>query len=71
MAKQVKQENYQALQERLNAAVSLLESGDIGIDVAVNAYEEALKIIKQLEIHLESAENKVQELAKNYELADV
>jgi exodeoxyribonuclease VII small subunit len=61
-----KQESYKALQERLDQAVSLLEGGDIGVDVAVSAYEDALKIIKQLEAHLQSAENHVQELAKTY-----
>jgi len=63
MAKTV---SYRDLQAQLDEAVGLLESGDIGVDVAVTAYEDALKIIKKLEAHLESAENRVKELAKTY-----
>lgn len=65
-----KADSYRDLQDQLDKAVGKLESGDIGVDVAVGAYEDALKIIKQLEAHLKSAENKVKQLAKSYETAE-
>jgi exodeoxyribonuclease VII small subunit len=65
-----RQESYRTLQERLDNAISLLESGNIGVDEAVDAYEDALKIIKQLENHLQTAENKVHELSKSYDVTD-
>jgi exodeoxyribonuclease VII small subunit len=57
---------YKELQDKLDVAIGQLESGGLGVDEAVKAYEDALKIIKQLETHLQSAENRVTELAKTY-----
>jgi exodeoxyribonuclease VII small subunit len=39
--------------------IESLQSGELGIDEAVAQYEKSKELIKKLEKHLESAENKI------------
>ncbi|MDB5181257.1 MAG: Exonuclease small subunit [Candidatus Saccharibacteria bacterium] len=58
MAKQT----YKELSDELSRVMSELERGDLDIDEAVRCYERGLAIVKELEVHLKNAENKVVQL---------
>jgi len=42
-----------------------LQSGEIDLDKSLKKYEEGIKIIKELETQLKSAENKVKKIQTN------
>jgi exodeoxyribonuclease VII small subunit len=60
--------NYKELQNKLDVLMAKLENGEVGIDEALQCYEDGLKIIEQLEQYLQSAENRVHELKATYHL---
>lgn len=53
---------YKELSDELQQVMSDLEQGDLDIDEAVRCYERGLAIVRELEVHLKEAENKVTEL---------
>lgn len=57
---------YKELNDKLNKVLSQLQSSDMDIDEAFKAYEEGVKIAKQIEEHLKLAENKVIRLKKQF-----
>lgn len=57
-----KQATYKELSEELDRVMADLERGDLDIDEAVKCYERGLAIVKELEAHLQDAENKVTQL---------
>jgi exodeoxyribonuclease VII small subunit len=54
--------DYRSLSNELSEIIDRLQSGELGIDEAGKAYEQGIKLVKQLEKHLETAENHVTEL---------
>lgn len=62
-----KEPDYRTLNDELEAILARLQSGDITIDEALPAYEQGMKLIKQLEQHLKTAENRVTELQAQQE----
>lgn len=54
---------YQQLSSQLDDILSKLQQPDIGVDEALELYEEGLKIAKKCEAHLKQAENKLAKLA--------
>lgn len=62
MAKTAPSKTYKELSEELDQAMHDLEQGDLDIDEAVKCYERGLAIVRELEAHLTSAENKVTQL---------
>lgn len=51
--------NYQNLSDQLEEILAKLQRPDIQVDEAVDLYEQGLKIVKQCEAQLKSAENKI------------
>jgi len=54
--------NYDELNTELSELLSRLEGGELAIDDAVKSYERGIEVVKILENHLRSAENRVREL---------
>lgn len=54
--------DYRTLTAELEQIVDRLQSGEIGIDEAAKSYEQGMKLVKQLEAHLKTAENQITEL---------
>lgn len=54
---------YQQLSQELDTILAQLQSGDLDIDEALIAYDKGQKIIKQLQAHLDAAENKVKKVS--------
>ncbi|HVX23954.1 MAG TPA: exodeoxyribonuclease VII small subunit [Candidatus Saccharimonadales bacterium] len=54
--------DYRALSTELEELLAKLQSGDLTIDEAVPAYERGLKLVKELEAYLKTAENTVKKL---------
>ena len=57
---------YRELSYQLDEVMTKLQSSDVGIDEAVRLFEQALKIIQQLEDHLQKAENHILELKAKF-----
>jgi exodeoxyribonuclease VII small subunit len=47
----------------LDQIMQWFESGDIDIDEAINKYEEARKLIVEMEKYLKTAENKIKKIS--------
>jgi exodeoxyribonuclease VII small subunit len=60
------QKTYQQLREELDQAMATLHSDSSDVDVAITEYEKATKIIIELEKYLDSAENKVKKIQKDF-----
>ncbi|MCA9330178.1 exodeoxyribonuclease VII small subunit [Candidatus Saccharibacteria bacterium] len=54
---------YLQLKIELDKLMEWFDREDIDIDMAVNKYEQAVKLLKQLENHLLKAENKITKLS--------
>lgn len=54
-----KQIDYQTLSNELDDILANLQHPDVQVDEAIKLYEQGLKIIEQLELHLEQAQNKL------------
>jgi exodeoxyribonuclease VII small subunit len=57
-----KEEDYQTLSLELDEVLAKLQQPDIHVDEAVALYERGLRLIEQLEQHLQQAENKIEKL---------
>ena len=49
--------------EHLDEIMLWFESGDIDIDEAVKKYEEATKLLEDMESYLKTAENKIKKIS--------
>jgi exodeoxyribonuclease VII small subunit len=54
--------SYREMAEQLEQIMAWFESGDIDIDEAVKKYEEATKLLEQMENYLKTAENKIKKI---------
>ena len=54
--------DYRTVAAELEQIVDRLQSGELGIDEAAKSYEQGMKLVKQLESYLETAENQITEL---------
>lgn len=69
MPKSTQSENaltYHDLSHQLDDLMAKLQDPDVGIDEAVQLFEQALKMIQRLEDHLEKAENHILELKAKF-----
>lgn len=57
-----KSTDYRALKAELDTILEQLQSGELSINDALPAYEHGMKLIKQLEAYLKTAENTVKHL---------
>ena len=53
---------YKQLSEELNGLIEWFESDSISLDEAVEKYEQAMDLLKQMEDQLKTAENKVKKI---------
>jgi len=58
-----KTKNYEQLQAELADIMAWFESDEVNLDSAVAKYEEATRIIKQMEKYLAVAENKIKKIS--------
>ncbi len=54
--------NYQQLERQLAEIIAWFESGNAQVDQAIAKYEQALKIIAQIENYLKTAENRLRKI---------
>jgi exodeoxyribonuclease VII small subunit len=55
--------SYRKMAEELEQITLWFESGDIDIDEAVKKYEEATKLLDEMEKYLKTAENKIKKIS--------
>ena len=67
MAQSKKPQTYQQLSDQLAALVDWFESDQVNLDQAVSKYEEAMELLKQMENHLKSAENKIKKISLKFD----
>ena len=58
--------SYEAMKTELDNIMAELQREDIDVDVALKHYERGLELVKQLEAHLKTAENRVTELSPKF-----
>ena len=61
---------YQQLRTELDAIVQQLQTGDLDIDGATQAYERGILLLKKLEQYLATAENKITKLKADFDKQD-
>jgi exodeoxyribonuclease VII small subunit len=54
--------NYTQLSEELAGIIEWFESEQVDIDSAIAKYEQAIKLVSQLEDYLKTAENRIQKI---------
>jgi exodeoxyribonuclease VII small subunit len=54
--------NYQTLNNELQELIDWFESTELNIDEALPKYEQALKIIKEMEKYLNTASNRIKKI---------
>ncbi|MBI5466461.1 MAG: exodeoxyribonuclease VII small subunit [Candidatus Kerfeldbacteria bacterium] len=57
------QKNYRQLSAELSDVLDWFDSEEVDLDEALAKYKEAMKLIKQMETYLKSAENKIREIS--------
>lgn len=55
--------NYSQLSAELNEILEWFESGEVDIDNAISKYQQAVKLIAEMEAYLKTAENKIKKIA--------
>lgn len=58
---------YQQLSGELNRLIDWFESDAVNLDDAVEKYEQAMELLKQMEDHLKTAENKVKKISVKFD----
>jgi exodeoxyribonuclease VII small subunit len=53
---------YQELSDELAQIMDWFESGSVDLDEALSKYEEAMKILGQMETHLQNVQNKIKKI---------
>jgi exodeoxyribonuclease VII small subunit len=66
MAKSKQTKTYQQMADELNALIEWFESDQVNLDEAVDKYEQAMSLLKNMEDFLKSAENKVTKIALQF-----
>ena len=64
MTKQTR--TYQQMADELNALIEWFESDKVNLDDAVEKYEQAMRLLKDMEGYLLAAENKVKKIALRF-----
>ncbi|MBI1952214.1 exodeoxyribonuclease VII small subunit [Candidatus Saccharibacteria bacterium] len=62
-----KKRNYQIMSGELAEIIEWFESDKVNLDEAVSRYEQALKLISEIEVYLKSAENKIKKISTKFE----
>lgn len=54
--------SYQELKAELDEVLTWFESGNANVDEAIAKYEQGMKLVKELEDYLKTAENKIKKI---------
>lgn len=65
--KPVKSEDYKTLKNELETLIENLQHNETDVNAALKGYERGLAIIKQLELYLQTSENKIKQLKLHQE----
>lgn len=60
-------ETYESLSAKLDDVISRLQNGDLDIDQAAVAYEQGMALVKRMEQHLKTVENRVSKIKKSFD----
>jgi exodeoxyribonuclease VII small subunit len=66
MAKAKTSKTYQQMSDELNGLIEWFESDQVILDQAVEKYEQAMTLLKDMEDFLKSAQNRVTKLALQF-----
>lgn len=58
---------YRQMNEELAEIMAWFESEEVDLDQAVAKYEEAMKLLADMESYLKTAENKIKKIAAKFE----
>lgn len=58
--------NYRQLSEELSELLDWFDSEDVDLDEALTKYEQAMKLIEQMENYLKTAENKIRKISASF-----
>lgn len=61
-----KTKTYQQMADELNGLIEWFESDRVNLDEAVDKYEQAMRLLKEMEDFLKAAENKVTKIALKF-----
>lgn len=61
------EKTYSELKSELDEIMSNMQNDELDVEQMTKQYERGMEIIKQLESHLKSAENKVHKIKKSFE----
>ncbi len=61
--KKASPKSYQKLSPHLDEIINWFESDDVNLDEAIVKYEQAIKLINELEKYLKAAENKIHKIS--------
>ncbi len=67
MASPKNPKNYQAMTDQLNQLVEWFETDQLDLDQAVDKYQQALELLKQMEDYIKTAENRVKRIAAKFD----
>lgn len=62
-----KKKSYTTLKAELDRIVNVLQQDDVSVDEAMKNYEQGMEIVKQLEVTLKDAENKIIKLKAKFD----
>lgn len=62
-----KEKSYRALNDELDKILQDLEDAELDIEDALKLYERGMTIVKELEVYLKTAENKVTKIKASFE----
>lgn len=67
MTTKASKRNYQAISAELAAIMEWFESDKVNLDEAVAKYEQALRLITEIETYLKTAENKIRKITTKFD----
>ncbi|HET9721659.1 MAG TPA: exodeoxyribonuclease VII small subunit [Candidatus Saccharimonadales bacterium] len=67
MAKPKTPKSYKQMTQQLNQMVEWFESDEVDLDQAVGKYQEALRLLAEMEEYLKTTENKVKKIAAKFD----
>ena len=63
----MEQKGFKQSMQRLEEIVMILEKNEVELEVAMQLFEEGLKLVKDCDLQLSEFENKVQSLLDSYQ----
>lgn len=67
MTKKSDTKTYQQLNDELTNLIDWFESDSVNLDEASQKYEQAVKLIDQMEAYLKTTENKIKKITAQFE----